>query len=185
MRGVVEVHRRPMNRLLVVIVSNVLGIPIGLAINDFSQPLAYRGLVGASAIAAVIAVTAWIGTFSVGTPLRRRSPWLYLSPAATMAVEQSRTTHAALESLDACKLFVVQLIDALNGADRETAVRQRNMSLGPRLLSLHNLHHYHSLMAEARREIEQGTYAAFARRKLDAIDRHEHSDRKLGQAMAS
>ncbi len=57
--------------------------------------------------------------------------------------------------------------------------------LGPRLLSLHNLHHYHSLMAEARREIEQGTYAAFARRKLDAIDRHEHSDRKLGQAMAS
>lgn len=81
-----EGHRRPMNRLLVVIVSNVLGIPIGLAINDFSQPLAYRGLVGASAIAAVIVVTAWIGTFSVGTPLRRRSPWLYLSPAATMAV---------------------------------------------------------------------------------------------------
>lgn len=80
-----EGHRRPMNRLLVVIVSNVLGIPIGLAINDFSHPLAYRGLVGASAIAAVIAVTAWIGTFSVGTPLRRRSPWLYLSPAAAMA----------------------------------------------------------------------------------------------------
>jgi len=56
--------------------------------------------------------------------------------AATMAAEQSRTTHAALESLDACKLFVVQLIDALNGADRATVLRQRNMSLSPRLISI-------------------------------------------------
>jgi queuine tRNA-ribosyltransferase len=57
--------------------------------------------------------------------------------------------------------------------------------LGPRLLSMHNLHHYHSLMAEARREIELGTYASYARAKLEAIDRHEHSDRRLGQVMAS
>jgi queuine tRNA-ribosyltransferase len=57
--------------------------------------------------------------------------------------------------------------------------------LGPRLLSIHNLHHYHSLMAEARRAIELGTYAAYAKNKLEAIDRHEHSDRKVGQAMAS
>ena len=57
--------------------------------------------------------------------------------------------------------------------------------LGPRLLSMHNLHHYHALMAEARRAIELGTYAAYARAKLDAIDRHEHSDRKLGQVLAS
>ncbi len=54
--------------------------------------------------------------------------------------------------------------------------------LGPRLLSMHNLHHYHSLMADARREIEAGTYAAWARAKLDAIDRHEHSARRLGAA---
>jgi queuine tRNA-ribosyltransferase len=53
--------------------------------------------------------------------------------------------------------------------------------LGPRLLSMHNLHHYHSLMAEARRAIEEGTYAAFAKQKLDAIDRHEHGDRRLGR----
>jgi queuine tRNA-ribosyltransferase len=57
--------------------------------------------------------------------------------------------------------------------------------LGPRLLSIHNLHHYHRLMAEARDAIEQGTYAAFARAKLEAIDRHEHSDRRLGPAAAS
>jgi queuine tRNA-ribosyltransferase len=57
--------------------------------------------------------------------------------------------------------------------------------LGPRLLSIHNLHHYHGLMAEARDAIEQGTFAAFARAKLEAIDRHEHSDRRLGPAAAS
>ncbi len=53
--------------------------------------------------------------------------------------------------------------------------------LGPRLLSLHNLHHYHSLMAEARAAIEAGVYADYARRKLEAIDRHEHSDKRLGE----
>jgi queuine tRNA-ribosyltransferase len=53
--------------------------------------------------------------------------------------------------------------------------------LGPRLLSIHNLRHYHVLMTEARGAIELGVYAAFAKRKLDAIDRHEHSDRRLGR----
>lgn len=48
--------------------------------------------------------------------------------------------------------------------------------LGPRLLSLHNLHHYNTLMAEARGHIEVGTYAAFARQKLAEIDRHEHAE---------
>jgi queuine tRNA-ribosyltransferase len=57
--------------------------------------------------------------------------------------------------------------------------------LGPRLLSVHNLHHYHALMGEARRAIEVGTYAAFARAKLEAIDRHEHSDRRFAGQRAS
>jgi queuine tRNA-ribosyltransferase len=52
--------------------------------------------------------------------------------------------------------------------------------LGPRLLSLHNMHHYEALMREARARIEAGTYAAWARTTLEAIDRHEHSDRRLG-----
>ena len=46
--------------------------------------------------------------------------------------------------------------------------------LGPRLVSMHNLHHYHALMAEARDAILGGTYAAYAREKLAAIDRKEH-----------
>jgi queuine tRNA-ribosyltransferase len=50
--------------------------------------------------------------------------------------------------------------------------------LGPRLLSIHNLFHYHALMAEARTAIEAGVYAAFARAKLAQIDRHEHSERR-------
>ena len=52
--------------------------------------------------------------------------------------------------------------------------------LGARLLSMHNLTHYQALMTEARAAITAGTYAAYAREKLDAIDRHEHSDRRLG-----
>jgi queuine tRNA-ribosyltransferase len=46
--------------------------------------------------------------------------------------------------------------------------------LGPRLLSLHNLHHYAALMQEARAAIFEGRYARFAKIKLSAIDRHEH-----------
>lgn len=57
--------------------------------------------------------------------------------------------------------------------------------LGPRLLSLHNLHHYHSLMREARAAIERGGYAAWAAAKLEAIDRHEHSDRRIGERIAA
>jgi queuine tRNA-ribosyltransferase len=52
--------------------------------------------------------------------------------------------------------------------------------LGPRLLSIHNVHHYLSLMTEARAAIEQGVYESFARRRLDEIDRHEHSGKRLG-----
>jgi queuine tRNA-ribosyltransferase len=46
--------------------------------------------------------------------------------------------------------------------------------LGPRLLSVHNLHHYADLMRAARAAIDAGRYAAFARETLAAIDRHEH-----------
>jgi queuine tRNA-ribosyltransferase len=52
--------------------------------------------------------------------------------------------------------------------------------LAPRLLSIHNLHHYFALMAEARAAIEAGTYASYAAAKLDLIDRHEHSEKRLG-----
>jgi queuine tRNA-ribosyltransferase len=56
--------------------------------------------------------------------------------------------------------------------------------LGPRLLSVHNLRHYNALMAEIRAAIEAGVFASFAKQKLEAIDRHEHSDRRLGRESA-
>jgi queuine tRNA-ribosyltransferase len=48
--------------------------------------------------------------------------------------------------------------------------------LGPRLLSVHNLHYYLQLMREARAAIDAGAYGAFARDKLAEIDRHEHGE---------
>jgi queuine tRNA-ribosyltransferase len=46
--------------------------------------------------------------------------------------------------------------------------------LGPRLLSVHNLHHYLELMRSIQAAIEAGRYEAFARETMAAIDRHEH-----------
>jgi queuine tRNA-ribosyltransferase len=46
--------------------------------------------------------------------------------------------------------------------------------LGPRLLSIHNMHHYLELMRSIRAAIEAGRYGAFMRETLGALDRHEH-----------
>jgi ADP-ribosyl-[dinitrogen reductase] hydrolase len=52
----------------------------------------------------------------------------------TLAARQSRATHAALECVDACRLFASQLVDALTGADKEATLRQRVMALCPAAL---------------------------------------------------
>ncbi len=54
--------------------------------------------------------------------------------AEDLALRQSRATHAHQECLDACKLFTAQLLDALDGADKDAATRQRVMSLVPKVL---------------------------------------------------
>jgi queuine tRNA-ribosyltransferase len=48
--------------------------------------------------------------------------------------------------------------------------------LGPRLLSVHNLHYYVDLLRQAREAIDAGCFTTFAKEKLDAIDRHAHTD---------
>jgi queuine tRNA-ribosyltransferase len=53
--------------------------------------------------------------------------------------------------------------------------------LAPRLLSIHNLHHYLELARAAREAIEQGRYAAFAATTLAEIDRHEHAEGTPGR----
>jgi ADP-ribosyl-[dinitrogen reductase] hydrolase len=54
--------------------------------------------------------------------------------AIQLARRQSRATHANVECQDACALFTAQLLDALNGADKDAATRQRVMALAPRVL---------------------------------------------------
>jgi queuine tRNA-ribosyltransferase len=56
--------------------------------------------------------------------------------------------------------------------------------LGPRLLSKHNLQHYMTLMEESRQAIEAGTFSTYAHTKLEAIDRHEHAGRRIGEPVA-
>jgi queuine tRNA-ribosyltransferase len=56
--------------------------------------------------------------------------------------------------------------------------------LAPRLLSIHNLHHYLELARAAREAIEQGRYARFAAETLAGIDRHEHAEGTLGRKSA-
>ena len=51
-----------------------------------------------------------------------------------LAVRQSRATHASLECVDACRLFAVQLVDALAGANKASVLRQRVMALCPQVL---------------------------------------------------
>ena len=54
--------------------------------------------------------------------------------ARFLARKQSRATHATQECLEACALFVTQLLDALAGADKDAATRQRVMALTAKLL---------------------------------------------------
>jgi ADP-ribosyl-[dinitrogen reductase] hydrolase len=62
--------------------------------------------------------------------------------AITQAVESSRTTHAAQECLDACRLFAAILLAALAGADKATTlwgpheVLAAGPSLGPELQAI-------------------------------------------------
>ena len=51
-----------------------------------------------------------------------------------LAIRQSRATHATLECIDACRLFAVQLVDALAGANKASVLRQRVMALCPQVL---------------------------------------------------
>ena len=49
-----------------------------------------------------------------------------------------------------------------------------------RLLSIHNVSHYHQLMREARLAIDEQRYASWARTTLEGLDRHEQSGNVAG-----
>lgn len=56
--------------------------------------------------------------------------------ARFLSSKQSRTTHGTIECLDVCELFVAQLVDALNGADKTQATRPRVMQLTAQTLAI-------------------------------------------------
>ncbi len=109
--------------------------------------------------------------------------WQGTAFTSTGRVKLTRAPHALADRAldDACACATCQ------GFSRSYLhhLFQCGEPLGPRLVSMHNLHHYLSLMAEARAQIERGSYAAWARAKLEAIDRHEHSNRRIGQGPES
>lgn len=60
-------------------------IACGMAINDFSSSLGYRGLPGAFALAGVVTVAAWIRGLSPRARLARHASWLFITPGACLA----------------------------------------------------------------------------------------------------
>src|SRR5438046_2273555 len=58
----------------------------GMAVNDFSSTLGYRGLAGVLAIAGVVAAATWIRQLDADAWLPRCASWLFLTPAAAVAV---------------------------------------------------------------------------------------------------
>jgi len=64
----------------------LMGAAGGMAINDASSTVGYRGLAGIVAAAGVMAATTWIRRLDARAWLPRYAPWLFLTPAAAVAV---------------------------------------------------------------------------------------------------
>src|SRR5450756_1260586 len=79
--------RRPPERgWRIVLTTALTGAAGGMAVNDFSGTLGYRGLAGVFALAAVLAAANWLRTLDPRGPLARHVPWLFLAPAAVAAI---------------------------------------------------------------------------------------------------
>jgi ADP-ribosyl-[dinitrogen reductase] hydrolase len=56
--------------------------------------------------------------------------------AIQFAAESSRTTHGAIEAVDACRYFASLILEALNGADKEELLRDQNLPLAPKIAAI-------------------------------------------------
>ena len=61
------------------------GLAGGMAVNDLSGTLGYRGLAGVAAITGVVAAAVWIRGLNARALLPRYASWLFLVPAAAAA----------------------------------------------------------------------------------------------------
>jgi hypothetical protein len=65
---------------------SLMGLAGGMAVSDISTTVGYRGLTGVVAAAGVLTATTWIRKLDARAWLPRYAPWLFLIPAAAVAV---------------------------------------------------------------------------------------------------
>jgi ADP-ribosyl-[dinitrogen reductase] hydrolase len=56
--------------------------------------------------------------------------------AIQFAAESSRTTHGAIEAVDACRYFASLMLEALSGASKEELLRDRDLPLTPKITAI-------------------------------------------------
>jgi queuine tRNA-ribosyltransferase len=105
--------------------------------------------------------------------LPTRLAWQGIAFTSTGRVRLTRSAHRDVdEPLDArctcstCRNFTRAYLHHLMNSSEP---------LGPRLISIHNLHYYVHLMRDAGDAIDAGNYAAFARERLAEMDCREHA----------
>ena len=79
-------RRQPKREWRGALTSALMGVAGGMAINDLSGTLGYRGLTGVFALAGVLAATNWLRKLDPRAPLARYASWLFLTPAAAAAI---------------------------------------------------------------------------------------------------
>jgi ADP-ribosylglycohydrolase len=80
------------------------------------------------------------GTAGNGSIMRLAPVVLYYArqpqQAIRFAAESSRTTHGALEAVDACCYFASLILDALNGANKEELLRDQDLLLALKIAAI-------------------------------------------------
>jgi ADP-ribosyl-[dinitrogen reductase] hydrolase len=56
--------------------------------------------------------------------------------ALRFAAESSRTTHGAVEAVDACRYFAALILDALNGISKEELLRDQDLPFAPKIAAI-------------------------------------------------
>jgi hypothetical protein len=92
------------------------GIAGGMAVNDLSGSLGYRGLAGILGVVAVLIATTWIRTLDARAWLPRRASWLFLTPAAASAAGAAFSTGRAAGILTSVAVILTVAAILLTGS---------------------------------------------------------------------
>ena len=86
--------------------SGLVGLAGGMAVNDLSGTLGYRGLSGVLAVAGVAAAATWVRGLDARALLPRYAPWLLLTPAAVVATIAAFSARPAAGTLTAVAVIL-------------------------------------------------------------------------------